>query len=647
VRPVLVLSAAVVVAAGTSSAAARGETTRADPTTASRARVIDAPRAAWAPGRVLVAWRRGVDPERARSWLEARGARRERRIRGLGVDVVRLGPGDGVAAASSRFEASPLVAAAQPDYVLGTFAEPLFGDQWGLHNTGQAHRITNGGRRGAPATARGEPDADIDAPEAWTTGGAGSPDTVIAILDSGVDIDHPDLAPNVWDNSGEIDDGKDNDGNGYVDDLHGWDFARNSPRLIESNQDIVGADHGTHVAGIAAAASNGVGVVGACPNCSLMVLKFMRPIDTNGDHVRDTMVGLQSWELAALAYARKMGADVVNASFGGLAWSHLERRAFVKLGRAGTLSVVAAGNGNGDNDMYLGLDFDNDNVADSVSPAYPASYDIASMLSVAAANHNDEYGYDTACALKRDHRGWPCTFTNWGHDSVDLTAPGVDIRSTVPSPTAAGRWKVFDGTSMAAPYAAGVAGLVKSERPGLGPRRLKSALMNSVDRSEGLRVLRAIPRHKSTRGGFTRSSGRLNAARALISGTRNRFARTDGNVSGARRLRKVARGRVAWPRDVNDVYRKRLRPGRTYSIRVTGPKRSDLDLIGYKPGTKEIWQIELGCFTGKGACKLQFYRARRGSDEVARFTAKTGGVYFFQVSSFFSAGRYRLVARRV
>jgi subtilisin family serine protease len=597
----------------------------------------------WAPGRVLVEWRRGVGRARAAAWLTRRSARLSRTIPGARTDVVRLGGRHDVLSAVARFEASPLVRDASPDYLVRPTDVPsddLFSGQWGLRNTGQPHPISGGGSR------RGTRDADVDATEAWGKA-RGSPRTVIAVVDSGVDIDHPDLAPNIWDNPSDPEGGGDNDNNGRVDDTHGWDFAEGDASLLEPDQGIAGAEHGTHVAGIAAAANNGMGIVGACPRCSIMVLKFMRPADTDGDGAPDTMEGRISWELAALAYARRHGADVVNASFGGPDWVAPERRAFARLGRAGALAVVAAGNENGDNDLYLDLDFDGDGFPDSVSPSYPASYDLRSILSVAASNDRDEYAYVTACALRRNRKGWPCTFTNWGHDSVDLAAPGVDVRSTIPSPSGNPEWRTFDGTSMAAPHVAGIAGLVRSRHPRWTPRQVKNALMRSVDKPGSFSVLRAIPGRKVTRGGVTRTGGRLNARRALAVNPGNRYPRTDGNVSGARKLRRTARGRLRWPRDTNDVYRKRLRRGRTYVASLSGPSGHDFDLVGYRPGTKEIWQIEAGCFRAGGACKLEFLRATKGPDERARFRATRGGVYYFQVSSFFGRGRYRIrIARR-
>ena len=601
--------------------------------------------AQWAKGRVLVEFRRSVARSRAQRMIAAAGASIQQRIRGFGIDVVELGSGLGVAEAVARFSASPFVRAVQPDWLLSPQIVPgdaRFGEQWGLRNIGQLHPLAPG--PGNHASARGTLDADVDASKAWDVQD-GAPRTVIAILDSGVDVGHPDLAPNLWVNN-DPPGGGDEDGNGYPDDVNGWDFAEDDPGLLEENAGIAGADHGTHVAGIAAASSDGsAGIVGACPQCGIMVLKIMEPVDTDGFPGADTMVGFQSAELEALAYARKEGADVVNASFGTLGsmtWSGLERRAYGRLIRAGGLPVVAAGNWNGDNDMSLLLDFDRNGSIDSLAPSYPATYDLNALVSVAASNHRDQYGFNTACAIERGGGRWPCTFTNWGHDSVDLAAPGVDIVSTVPGQG----YKVFNGTSMAAPLVAGVAGLIKSQHPLWGPLKIRNALFNSVDKPRSLRTLRAIPGRAVTGGGLTRTNGRINARRALSASPANRYKRTDSSILRAHRLERKARGWLWWPRDVNDVYRKRLLKGRRYTVTLRGAPGRNLDLYVYKPGTKEIWQFEVACLSGPRACKLQLQRTSSRATERARFRAGRSGFYYFQVSSYFARGSYSLRVRR-
>jgi subtilisin family serine protease len=600
--------------------------------------------APWARGRLLVEFRPGVPRTESARVLAGSGAKLRRSIPSLGVDVLELDADTSVLEAVARLSASPLVRSAQPDWLLlpqeTVPTDERFPDQWSLRNKGQRHPIAPG--PGSRTSARGATDADVDAGRAWDVQ-KGKPSTVVAILDAGVDVDHRDIAANLWTNPREGADGGDGDRNGYRNDVHGWDFAEDDASVLEKDEDIAGVDHGTHVAGVAAGVLDGsTGIVGACPRCSIMVLKFMKPIDTDGQGGPDTMAGFQSAELEALAYARREGADVLNASFGTPSWSMLERRSYQRLVRAGVLPVVAAGNWNGDNDMYIQLDFNGDGFPDSLSPFYPASYDLEGLVSVAASNHADRYGYNTACAMKRGSPRWPCTFTNWGHDSVDFAAPGVDIVSSVPD----GGYDTFNGTSMAAPLVTGVAGLVKSRHPRWEPIKIKSALMNSVGKPVGLRRLYAIPGLRPRRGGFTRTSGRINARRALTASGATRYRRTDSSLKRARALGGKARGELRWPRDVNDVFKKRLPKGRRYTATLRGPRRGDFDLYAYKPGTKEIWQIEVACFTGGRACKLLFARSGRGSRARARFRARRGGLYYFQVSSVFARGKYTLRVAR-
>jgi hypothetical protein len=323
--------------------------------------------------------------------------------------------------------------------------------------------------------------------------------------------------------------------------------------------------------------------------------------------------------------------------------SRAERQAFAELGEAGILSVLAAGNENGDNDTLSILDFDGDGDFDSLAPAYPATYSLPEIMSVSASNHRDRYAYSTACAIHRGGSGWPCTFTNWGYQSVDVAAPGADITSTVP-----GGYDVYDGTSMAAPHVAGVAGLLRSMHPGWTPVEIKRAIMSSVDRPTSLDKLRSFPELTAT-GEFVRTDGRLNAKEALVAPTK-RFRTGDGNINGAKRIRRSRSGKVKWPKDTNDVFKKRLRKGHRYKVILDGPSNRDLDLAVYKPGTTDIWQLQPSCplLGGSGPCYMVRLSATKTADEATKLRAKKTGTYYFHVSSFFDRrADYRLRIRKV
>lgn len=307
-------------------------------------------------------------------------------------------------------------------YLLATPNEPDFARMWGLHNTGQ-----NGGTD----------DADIDAAEAWdvTTGG----DVIVAIIDSGLDTGHPDLAANLWVNPGEIaGNGIDDDGNGYIDDVHGYDFGGGDS---DTSDDIIG--HGTHVAGtVGAVGNNGVGVVGVNWNVKLMACKF-----ADGAGNLDIAAGIE-----AIEYAVAHGARVSNNSWGGYGFSQALYDAVRMAGQNDHLFVAAAANDANDNDQ---------------NPAYPASFDLDNVIAVAATDRNDQLA----------------NFSNYGLTTVDLGAPGVAILSTLPlaGSQMGANYGEAQGTSMAAPHVAGAAAILLSVDNRLSHAALKAALLDNAD----------------------------------------------------------------------------------------------------------------------------------------------------------------------
>jgi subtilisin family serine protease len=316
--------------------------------------------------------------------------------------------------------------------------DPSYPQLWGLNNTGQSG---------------GTPDADIDAPEAWDIQ-TGNPDTVIGVIDTGVDYNHPDLVDNIWTNPGEIaGDGIDNDSNGYIDDVRGWDFAYND----NDPMDVYG--HGTHVSGtIAAKGNNGIGVTGVNWNAKIMPIKFLN----------DSGSGDTSDAILALNYATAKGVKITNNSWGGGGYSQGLYDAINTAGQQGALFIAAAGN-----------NYRNNN---DIAPSYPASYDLPNIISVASTTRTD--------ALS--------DFSNLGPTSVDLGAPGEDIYSTTPG----GNYGLNSGTSMATPHVSGGAALVWSQNPTWTAEQVKNQLLGTTDPIPAL-------------SGITVSGGRLNINNAL------------------------------------------------------------------------------------------------------------------------------------
>jgi subtilisin family serine protease len=588
------------------------------------------------PGRLVVTFESGISAAERRAIHGDVGARLSHRSRTTAVDVVELPAGRSALAAIRRYQADPGVVAAELDrFAIPTDIpnDPHFRKQWALRNVGRSHPITESGFV-SQNTFHGIDDADVDADEAW---GASMPgdDIVVAVLDTGVDVDHPDLAGSMWVNELEQNgtEGVDDDGNGKVDDINGWDFRGDDPD--PSPGTALAGSHGTHVAGIVAAKrADGIGIAGVCGACRIMGLRF------------DFSLGQ---EVEAIEYAVASGADVINMSFAGAVWSPAERAAIEAAGEEGVLTVVAAGNASSDNDIPL-------YVGGSFAPAFPSSYNLPTILSVAASDHNDRYGLVTECDLSTQVPRWMCAFTSWGRDSVDVAAPGVDILSTI-APGADGDFQigydVWDGTSMAAPLVAGIAGAVKHEHPTYGAAQLKNAVMNSVDHPTRLKMLSSwanitgVPK-SAIAGRFTRTQGRVNALEALSAPTTNATPLTDGNIDGATPMAGRAEGRVAWPGDVNDVYRKQLLAGNRYRITLDGPPGKDMDLYVWSPGTREIHQFTIGCFRRNGPCPaLRAISADLDADERVTFSVQQTGTFFIQVQGWYSGGGYTLSVRRV
>ncbi|MCB1125768.1 MAG: S8 family serine peptidase, partial [Verrucomicrobiae bacterium] len=323
-----------------------------------------------------------------------------------------------VSDALARLRLQPGVAFAEPNFILRLAEIPPgiqptdfeFPRQWALENDGQYE---------------GSPGADISAPAAWAHG-TGDRSVRVAVIDSGIDYFHPDLEANVWVNDGEIaGNGQDDDANGYIDDVHGYDFVSGDGDPMDDQ------GHGTHVAGIIGAVTdNGKGVAGVCWEATLMAVKAF---DENGEAAVSEVV-------TAIDYAVANGAALINASWGSPEPSLALQEAIRAATDAGVLVVSAAGNGRTDD------------------PYYPSAME--EVVSVAATN-------------SRDQRA---PFSNFG-PQVDLDAPGELVLSTMPN----ARYELLSGTSMAAPHVTGVASLILSQHPEFTIPEVVDILRNAVD----------------------------------------------------------------------------------------------------------------------------------------------------------------------
>ncbi|MEO8678869.1 MAG: CARDB domain-containing protein [Vicinamibacterales bacterium] len=384
---------------------------------------------AHAPDEVLVRFRRGASASARASAHRRHGASVSRPLHLVdNLYRVRLPHGSDPQAVSDSYRRDPDVLYAEPNWLVRSLQaprapdDPAFDLLWGLQNTGQTG---------------GVPGADIDAPAAWgiTTGGG---DGVVAILDTGVDYNHPDLSANMFRNPGDCSaNGIDDDGNGYVDDCYGIDAVNDDSDPMDD------FGHGTHVAGtIGAVGNNSNGIVGVSWNTRLMACKFLD--DSGSGSIADAIECMDY--VLMMKSVRGVNIIATNNSWGGGEFSQGMYDAIESHRQAGILFVAAAGNFAEDTD---------------VSPMYPAAYYLPNVISVAATNSSDEVAY----------------FSNYGRYTAHLGAPGEDIRSTTPGNT----YSTFSGTSMAAPHVTGVVALLKAEDPTRSAAAIKNLILAGAE----------------------------------------------------------------------------------------------------------------------------------------------------------------------
>lgn len=351
--------------------------------------------------------------------------------------------------ATKALNQNPLVEYSEPNFVYRISKspnDPDFGKLWGLSNSGQKDSQSIAGIVGV----------DIAAEKAWDIE-TGSQNTLVAVIDTGIDYNHPDLVANLWTNEAELN-GKpavDDDGNGIIDDIHGASFVD----AAKPNGDpLDDHGHGTHCSGtIGGTGNDGKGIVGVNWNVRIIAAKFL---SADGS-------GSLEGAIKAIAYVNKMGAKVLSNSWGGGGYSQALKDVIEETNKSGAIFLAAAGNESNNNDA---------------APSYPASYEVANVVSVAAI----------------DNRGGIASFSNYGKKSVHLGAPGVNIYSSIKG----GAYDSWSGTSMATPHVSGVAALVASHEPNLTGLEIKQRLISTTTTLASLR-------------GKTSTGGLLNAYNAL------------------------------------------------------------------------------------------------------------------------------------
>lgn len=399
------------------------------------------------PNEILVKFDVLSEAALSRSVFEGFGAEFVEKLGDLGWHRVKLPGGMSVHDAETRFRRHPSVLAVQPNYF------------YSLLTTPNDPQYPTPGMWGLPK---------ISAPDAWklTTG---SSEVVVAVIDTGMRLTHEDLAANLWINPDEIPgNGIDDDGNGFIDDVHGWDFR------FDDNDPSDQHGHGTHVAGtIGAVGNNGIGTVGVNWNVRLM------PIKIYSQAANDTTSAMliNAYNYVRIMKLRGVNIRVTNNSYGGCneacGFDQATKDAIDALGDAGVLNIFAAGNNNRNTDEM---------------PFYPGSYDSPSILNVANSTSADVRA----------------STSNFGVATVDLAAPGSAILSTTNGSDSS--YGGSSGTSMAAPHVAGAAALLAAHRPDLSAASLKATLMNTVDE---------LPAWQ----GLVRTGGRLNVFAAMQSPT--------------------------------------------------------------------------------------------------------------------------------
>ncbi|PTA68742.1 S8 family peptidase [Deinococcus arcticus] len=407
-------------------------------------------------GEVIVQLRGGLNAQAlgALSSLGVQSLETLATVNGAALLRAQITDGQSVTAKVAQLSQSALVRFAEPNWIYQHQATPsdLYytnGTLWGM-----------AGDASTPANAYGS-----QAAEAWARGSVGSDGVYVGIIDEGYQFDHPDLKGNAWLNPFDPADGRDNDGNGYVDDTRGWDFANRDNTVYDGGTRGSQDAHGTHVAGTIGGTANDGGVVGVNHNVTMISGKFL---GRRGGSTADAIKAVDYF--TDLKTRHGLNIVATNNSWGGGGYSQALYEAIVRGAKANILFIAAAGNSGTDNDA---------------AASYPSNYD-----TTAAA------GYDAVIAVAAiDKAGALASFSQYGRTSVDIGAPGVAIMSSVPYNS----YSSYNGTSMATPHVAGAAALYASTHPGASAQSIRAAILGS-----------AVP--TASLSGKTVTGGRLNVS---------------------------------------------------------------------------------------------------------------------------------------
>lgn len=430
----------------------------------------------YAPGEVLVSFKKSAVEAKRRALVERVRGRPFRKARrgsatdqGSEVAIEHLAVAVPVSEALEVLQNDPTVAFVEPNYLLTTAEssnDPIYEDGrlWGVY--GNDNPVCG------PSNTTNQ--FGTDAEEAWSLGYTGSENVYVGIIDEGVQVTHPDLADNIWKNSFDPIDGRDNDNNGYVDDSNGWDFHNEDASVFDPAD---GDDHGTHVSGtIGARGGNRLGGSGVAWNVRMISAKF---IGSSGGYVSDA--------ISALNYLRDLktrhGLRIIASSnsWGGGGYSSALHTAILRAAKAGILFVAAAGNNGSNNDSVPNYP-SNYTTLQGTSVESPASYE--AVIAVAAISPSGERG----------------SFSNYGRSTVDIGAPGVGIWSTVPTDSYAS----YTGTSMAAPHVTGVIALYAAAFPAASPAQIRAAVLSAAKPTDSLAGVTVTGGRLSLEGLFQR-----------------------------------------------------------------------------------------------------------------------------------------------